>query len=212
VRRAIAVVLASSVLLGTLAGGVVSGGAIQPHGVDTAPVAPAAIPAAYSSTAPTVADAEQQTTDSINARRRHASGESGLFAESAGGRRYGLNELGAVGRCGARRRVWFRSARWWLSSEVRTLICISQTKLRNRLAAAALAALRHGRAHHGRHGTVRYGSLRHGRNARGFLHVGRRGDRRGCGGAVPAVLGRLQHQARRGVVGKTYRRVRRKAA
>ena len=39
----------------------------SPTALTTAPVAPAAIPAAYSSTAPTVADVEQQTTDSINA-------------------------------------------------------------------------------------------------------------------------------------------------
>jgi hypothetical protein len=38
-----------------------------PSSLDTSPVAPAAIPAAYSATAPTVDEAAQQTTDSLNA-------------------------------------------------------------------------------------------------------------------------------------------------
>ena len=41
--------------------------AYQASNLNTSPVAPAAIPAAYTSVAPTVAEAEQQTTDSLNA-------------------------------------------------------------------------------------------------------------------------------------------------
>lgn len=41
--------------------------AYQASNLNTAPVAPAAIPAAYTATAPTVDEAAQQTTDSLNA-------------------------------------------------------------------------------------------------------------------------------------------------